>query len=380
MRTWIDFKKLRQELNFAVVLRHYRIDLKGKGERATGMCPLPTHPQRADGQKRTASFSANTARGIWQCFGCKASGNVLELAARMEGFDPTDPVEFRKAAIKVAETFGVGMDQDSTKFPTHKEPVGAVQSPGPVPSPAAAVLPPTSSMLPLPADGSPPIRMVINEPLKFELKHLNHQHPYLPSRGIRPETIEHFGVGFCAKGLMADRIAIPLHDLVGRLVGYAGRATDDARISDENPKYRFPGTRERDRIQYEFRKNMLLYNAHRISSPVMDLVVVEGFMSVWWLWQAQYRNVVALMGSSCSQEQAEAIIKLVDPAGRVWAFPDGDAAGASCAMSLFTQISPHRFVRWVKLNDGHQPTHCSELNLSFIFERQRERAGNFSKT
>ena len=107
MPAWINFKELRSKLRFEDVLRHYQIDVKKKGDRVTALCPLPGHPKRTDKERRTASLSVNLTRNIFLCFGCKASGNTLEFAARMEGFDPSDPEQFRTAALKVAEVFGL---------------------------------------------------------------------------------------------------------------------------------------------------------------------------------------------------------------------------------------------------------------------------------
>jgi DNA primase len=136
--------------------------------------------------------------------------------------------------------------------------------------------------------------VVVNAPLDFELKHLDATHPYLAARRLSAETIAHFGLGFCGRGMMSGRIAIPVHDRHSQLVGYAGRLVDDSAIRDDNPKYRFPSARERDGKRFEFHKSLLLYNEHRLLGPVSDLLVVEGFASVWWLWQHGCSDVVAL--------------------------------------------------------------------------------------
>src|SRR5579862_8684047 len=99
MPAWINFKELRSRLRFEDVLRHYSIGVKKRGDRVTTFCPLPTHPIRNDNTPRTASLSVNLSRNIFQCFGCKASGNSLDFACRMEGFDPSDAEQFRKAAL-----------------------------------------------------------------------------------------------------------------------------------------------------------------------------------------------------------------------------------------------------------------------------------------
>ena len=61
-------------------------------------------------------------------------------------------------------------------------------------------------------------------------------------------------------------------------------------------------------------------------------------------------------------------VSLVKPNGRVWIVPDGDKAGERHAQTLLSLISPHRFVRWVKMADGKQPTDLSkqELKMSFL--------------
>ncbi len=347
MSTWIDFKALRSKLSFVDVLKHYGMNPKVKGERAYAFCPLPSHPARTDGGKRTASLSVNLTRNIFQCFGCKASGNVLDFCIRMEGADPNDPKQFRSAAMKIAQTFGLSIDGKPNAVGQAND-VSQVEAVRNEPPPVTTSLP-----------------VVVNSPLDFELKHLDPTHSYLRKRGFTTETIAHFGLGFCSKGMMQDRIAIPLHNTEGRLIGYAGRIVDDAKVNNETPKYLFPGTREREGKRCEFHKSEVLYNMHRIDRPIDDLIVVEGFASVWWLHQQGFPNGVALMGSSCSKAQADLI---VSSAMRVWIFADGDEAGRNCALSLLTQIAPYRWVQWAHLSAG-QPTDLTADQLAALLKR-----------
>jgi len=210
--------------------------------------------------------------------------------------------------------------------------------------------------------GKPP-PVVVNAHLDFELKDLDATHLYLSGRGFTRETMRFFGVGFCSRGTLKDRIAIPLHDSEGKLVGYAGRVIDEAVVTEDNPRYRLPSRREHGGTIYEFRKTLFLYNGFRMNAPCEDLVVVEGFPSVWWLTQHGFPSVVALMGSECSEEQVELIVSLVRPSGRVWLMPDGDKAGERLAQTFLPLVSPHRFVRWVKLGEGRQPTDLPALTL-----------------
>jgi hypothetical protein len=53
-----------------------------------------------------------------------------------------------------------------------------------------------------------------NKPLGFSLT-LDPGYPYLTERGLTPEFVATFGLGFCTKGIMAGRVRIPIHDWQG---------------------------------------------------------------------------------------------------------------------------------------------------------------------
>lgn len=69
-----------------------------------------------------------------------------------------------------------------------------------------------------------------------------------------------------------------------------------------------------------------------------------------------FPSVVALMGWSMSEEQAKILTELVPPHGRLWLIPDGDESGKRCAASVFEQVGTQRFIQWLKLDEGKQPT------------------------
>lgn len=339
MNAWIDFKELRKQLDFAEVLRHYGVEVERRGDQHHGFCPLPSH----EGKRNSQSFSANVKRGIWQCFGCGKKGNVLDFAVLMEGGNPKNGEDVRKVAL-LLHVLCQGRVIGGTRPPTQQNG----------------------------NDEKMYENAVVNAPLDFALKGLDAKHPYFDHRGLTAETVARFGLGYCSRGLLSGRIAIPLHDRTGELIGYAGRLVEDSEISDENPKYRFPGRRERKGVIYEFRKSLLIYNANRISAPIDDLVVVEGFAGAWWLTQAGVVNVAALMGAACSEEQATAIVSLLSPSGRLWVFTDGDTAGGRCAGEVLVRVTPHRFARWIKMETGKQPTgfRPDELKSIFPFAKQ----------
>ena len=211
--------------------------------------------------------------------------------------------------------------------------------------------------------GGKPVDDLVNVPLNFELKGLDPNHSYLQERGLTPETINYFGLGYCNRGLMKGRIAIPLHDVEEQLIGYAGRIVDDEAIDADHPKYKLPGSRGREGIVHDFSKGLFLFNGHRIHGPVEDLIVVEGFFGAMWLHQCGWPNVVALMGATCNDRQAELLAHLLTPLGCLWIMPDGDQAGDRCAVDVLTRVAPRRAVRWIELDHGKQPDGCGPEEL-----------------
>ena len=200
--------------------------------------------------------------------------------------------------------------------------------------------------------------VVVNEPLDFELKGLDQSHPYLLDRGFSPETIAYFGLGVAARGSLKGRVAIPLHDTDGRLIGYAGRQIGDSTVSDNNPRYLFPSNREREGVVREFRKSDLAYNASMLKSPAQEVIVVEGFMNLWWLHQNGLTQTVGLIGRECSDRQGELLVSLLAPAGRVWILPGGDSIGESWADSILKRLVRERLCRLIRLPEGRQPSEC----------------------
>ena len=77
----VDFRRARGEIRLAWVLGQLGWQAREcRGEQVRGACPL-----HGSTSPRGRSFSAHLGRGVWHCFGCDASGNALELWARLTG-------------------------------------------------------------------------------------------------------------------------------------------------------------------------------------------------------------------------------------------------------------------------------------------------------
>lgn len=322
--TWIDFKELRSKLTFDSLLRYYGIPINGKGEQHVGSCPLPGHA----GSRKENTLSVNIERGMFQCFRCRAKGGVLDFAILMEGANPEDGRQVRKVALKLRrELVRDIMPVNSKRF---------VAKPAPPDARAGG------------------LKVVVNAPLDFTLKGLESDHPYFAQHGLSRNTVDYFGLGYCRRGMLKGCIAIPIHDAEGQLVGYAGLPVDEDVPKPVGLPYILPPDRERNGVIYRFDPSALLYNAHRITEPVDELIVVNQLQAAWWLYEQGHAQVVVVIGSACSDEQIECIVSLVKPSGRLLLMAYGDKTGERLAQTLLSLLSPHRYVRRVKLSDGRQ--------------------------
>ena len=198
-----------------------------------------------------------------------------------------------------------------------------------------------------------------NKPLKFRLDKLERDHPYLAERGLTPETIVDFGVGYCAKGMMAERIAIPIHNPEGNVVAYAGRWPGEP--AEDTPKYKLP---------QGFRKSLELFNIDRAIKEPADkpLVIVEGFFDCMKLHQHGCRKVVALMGSTMSAAQEELIRKHTDRKSQVIVMLDEDEAGRAGREDIAVRLAKFVFVKVHTFNqEGRQPENLSAEEVAALF-------------
>ena len=336
---FVDFKAVKSAITMEQVLKHYNLleQLKRSGDSLSGPCPIHkgTNPTQ---------FRVSLSKNVWNCFSeCKHGGNTLDFIAKMEG------VSIHSAALNAIEWFHldpVAMSSDSE--PEAGESSAAAKT-GDAPRPKSA----TASTPPAAPESSVP-----NKPLKFRLDKLTQDHPSLAARGLTPETVSEFGLGFCGKSMMADRIAIPINNPDGKLVAYAGRWPGEP--PEGTPKYKLP---------QGFRKSLELFNIDRASKePAANpLIIVEGFFGCMKLHQCGLKRVVALMGSTMSGAQEELVRKYTTAETRVIVMLDEDDAGRAGREDIALRLARFCFVKvHVFADEGRQPEQLSGEELASI--------------
>jgi len=319
-KRWVNFKEVKDQLSFEVVIEHYGLVLKQvKGNELVGLCPFH--------EEKEPSFKINTQKKVFNCFGCHASGNILDFVVKMEN------VSIRKAALLVQEWFNMGdlgklaynanMSVEKQQKPSHKAK----------------------------NEQSEP-----NKPLAFTLK-LEPNHSYLKGRGVDEELSKYFEIGFCNRGLMKDRIAISIHDENNILVGYAGRWVE-GKLPEGEDKYKFPP---------DFKKSLVLYNLNRVKGSDR-LVVVEGFFSVMRLHLLGIKSV-ALMGCTISEAQEKLLID--SGCKYLTILMDGDKPGREAQGKISSTLQKNFFVHSVELPEDLEPDTIGAAELLKLLQLEK---------
>jgi DNA primase len=291
----LSFKELKQRISLEQVLRYYNLfeGLKLKGKSQRGPCPFC---EAADG----TPFSVSLEKNCFQCFTCHASGNILDFVVRWED------VGIREAGQILTKNF-VGEKELHTASKTVEKTTKREAPSAKKADPPAPARPAGGGEVGERADKTldaqtpaavPPQDKTFsrNEPLTFTLKNIEPDRPSMKALGIQEDILTAFGVGYYrGRGMMENRIVIPVYNTSKQLVAYAG-------FHPEERTYTYPP---------KFRRELELYN---LGSALADqgadqgLILVRHPLEALMLVSAGHLNAVAIMGDTISKEQVEALV------------------------------------------------------------------------
>ena len=323
-----------------------RVQLKKAGREYKACCPFHN--------EKTPSFWVSPDKQFYHCFGCGKHGTVL----------------------------GFLMDHDHMAFPEAVEELA------------------TRLGLEVPHEGGlersarradEPLFELMARVARFYAEALARDaraRDYLTQRGLAPETIARFGLGYAVNswnevlrrfgagdaerqrladaGLIIereggqmrdgerhydrfrDRIMFPIRDARGRVIAFGGRIIDAG-----EPKYlNSPETV----LFHKGRELYGIYETRRARPNLTRLVVVEGYMDVVRLHQSGIDYALATLGTATTPEHFRRIFRLVPAV--VFAF-DGDRAGRAAAWRALQQALPEaregREIRFLFLPEGQDP-------------------------
>jgi len=337
-------ERVRDAVDF-VELVGARTELRRAGaNRYVGLCPFH--------EERTPSFGIDPGAKLYHCFGCGRGGDVFRFVMETESLD------FAGALEALADRFGVELEREA------EDPRDAARRARR--ERLLALLERTAAYY---------VRVL------WEAAEAEPARSYLAERGLSEGVLREFRVGWSpsawdrvlvasrqagyseeellAAGLASrgrggrgvfdrfrSRIMFPLADARGRVLGFGARALRD----NQGPKYLNSSDGE------VYRKGQHVY-AHDVArAPAARagaVVLAEGYTDVIALHGAGIRNVVGLMGTALTSEQAD---KLRQLAPAVLLCLDADAAGREAmARAAELLVGERREVRVVALPAGSDP-------------------------
>ncbi|HYY54125.1 MAG TPA: DNA primase [Candidatus Dormibacteraeota bacterium] len=309
-----DFDTVKERVDIAQVIGAY-VPLKKAGRIYKALCPFHT--------EKTPSFTVDPDRRTYKCFACGKGGDVFTFLEEKAGLSRGEALE------QLAKEAGVELTRRKPEErEEHKRLIAAHEA----------------------------AHFYFRQALRGT-EGGKGAAAYLEKRGIRPETIDRFGLGYAPdlldgllaylrkkgfsdaeavesglivrteRGALIDRfrgrVMIPIRDAKGRPIGFAGRALR----ADERAKYiNSPATPL-------FEKSRVLF-ALDLARPEIrkskEAIVVEGQFDAVAAHQAGVRNLVASMGTALTVQQYELLRPVAERA--VIAF-DADPAGVKAAES-----------------------------------------------
>ncbi len=355
--------QVRSAVNIVdVIQEHVRLRPSGPN-RYMGLCPFHN--------EKKPSFTVHVVHQFYKCFSCGAGGDVFKFVQETQG------ISFYEALKLLADRCGIAMpkrsnysDEDSRR--------------------RAAIL---------------RMHELALEHFQSNLKSSAGEvaRAYLAKRGVAAETVEWFGLGYSDRsgralmrlleghdfsaaqveesgligkrqdGSMYDRfrnrLMFPIHDEMGRVIGFGGRAL----AADDEPKYlNSPETPI-------YKKSRVLYNLHRAKEAIRKedrVILVEGYMDAIGVSAAGFRGVVASCGTSLTSEQIQMLAR--HSRNMVMNF-DPDPAGANATEKRIDGLLHEGMqVRILELDNGLDPDeYCKEHGPDAYAEKLRLAKGYF---
>lgn len=310
--------------------------LKKKGKNYWGNCPFH--------QEKTPSFSVNSEKQIFHCFGCHVGGNVFTFIMKHEKIGFVDSVLF------LAKRAGIEIPKSKMQFEPDSETEVLYRA-----------------------------NQIAGEFYINNLRNLpNPGFDYIKSREISPKFIEKFGLGYSPnkwdaflnfskinpeklenaglaikseRGSFYDRfrgrLMFPIYNLSSRIIGFTAR-----QLTDEKNSPKYINTPETD----IYNKRSVLYGLNFAKESIRskdNVYLVEGNMDFIRLFSEGIENVVASSGTALTENQVQLLSRFTKNVTIVY---DGDSAGSKATIRGAEVLVSKGFgVKVMTMPDGEDP-------------------------
>jgi DNA primase len=336
MKTDGHIDEIKSRIDIHDLIAEY-VDLKRSGQNYKGLCPFHS--------EKTPSFMVSPSKQIFHCFGCNKGGDIFSFIMSYEN------MTFSEALSFLAGKAGVQIE-----VMRHDDPGKGIKE---------------------------ALFAIHEEARRFfaaNLKNSKHALSYLAERGIKPETIEQFSLGYAkserdsllrhlraagfsdhhlrssglvyfgeseAHDFFRDRLLFPIFDLRGKVVAFGGRTLSSSKNipkylnSPENPIFR----KGESCYALNIAKNHIAQKGY--------VIIVEGNFDVIVCHQFGFSNTIAPLGTALTAGHLRKLKKL---SNKVLLTFDADSAGIAAAKRVIELVYAEGLIsKIVLLSEGEDP-------------------------
>ncbi|MBI3322756.1 MAG: DNA primase [Candidatus Omnitrophica bacterium] len=330
-------RDLQDRLSIVDVVGGY-ISLKKAGRNFKALCPF--HPEK------TPSFMIYPEKQFFICYGCGVGGDAIAFVMKHE------KVEFAEAVELLAQKAGVEMPRASGGRPAKedREMYRAHEVAARFYRECLASEEGEAARAYLKKRGLPAAAWETFS-IGCAPRRWDGLLTAAGKEGLPPAVLERAGLAIPRDEKQGwydrfrGRVIFPIADSRGRVIAFGGRT-----LEEDGPKYLNSPETEL------YIKGKVLYGLHLAAPEIRQkdfCIVVEGYMDMVMPFQHGFRNVVASMGTSLTDQQVRLIRRNTRNVVMVY---DGDAAGESATLrGLDLLLEQEMRVRVAVLPGGSDP-------------------------
>jgi len=345
-----DIARVRDATDIVAVITAHT-QLRKVGQRWTGLCPFHN--------EKSPSFSVNQVDGLYYCFGCRASGDVITFVREIEHLDFAGAVEWLAGKAGITLRYTDRQEGESRKR------LGRLRD-----AMTSAVDWYHDRLLHAPDAGQ--------------------ARGYLRSRGFDREMVEQYRLGWAPDGWdeMVKALRLPREVVVDTglgLVNRAGRLQDFFRarvlfpiFDDQGNAVAFGGRKlpgaegakyQNSREGPLYNKSRTLYGLNWAKADVVasnEMVVCEGYTDVIGFFTAGVPRAVATCGTALTEDHIRHITRYTR---RIVLAYDADEAGQTAAERVYEWEQRHDVsVSVLALPPGADPDELSRSDPAALRE------------
>jgi DNA primase len=348
-----DFTQLvKQQADIVRIIGDYIKLRKSGAQNYTGLCPFH--------KEKTGSFSVNATHNYFYCFGCHEKGDVFTFVMKMEN------ISFPEALRVVATKCNIPLPKREFSSPEEAREAGLRRQ-----------------LIDIHEAATQYFEAALKGPEAARARE------YLTGRGVTPETVAKFRIGYApddfnhmreqlakhfpdpvlrASGLFSSkeqadgvqgqlyarfrkRITFPIANEQGKTIAFTARALD---AQDEKGRDIAKYLNSPETVLYS--KGQILFNLDKAKAAMRAndfVLLVEGQMDCISVYMAGVQNVIATSGTAFTEMQVRQIARFTK---RVIVNFDPDGAGIAAAEKAIALLTEEDFeVKVVTLEGGLDP-------------------------